>query len=239
MQRSLNDPERVALAERVDAILQGQGYLDPSPESVQFPSMRSWVRKLECGLWLTIRSRVYLNPPKLLIEINYPNIQTGGAGKMAMPSVYASLQSDQWEEKLETKMVVIVHQVEDIGKMRCPHCGGYMAERTVKKEGDLKGKKFWGCLSYPDCKGIRAEWKQMVADDEGKTVQNLICPECKAPMAIRYAKKPGPNQGKRFFGCTRYPDCKRIVEKEEAMALRLMDEPDHTMLGESPFGAQP
>jgi restriction system protein len=35
----------------------------------------------------------------------------------------------------------------------CPECGGMMVLRTAQK-GKNAGKPFWGCASYPDCKGI-------------------------------------------------------------------------------------
>lgn len=33
------------------------------------------------------------------------------------------------------------------------------------------------------------------------------CPRCESLMALRTAKS-GKNSGSRFWGCTRYPDCK-------------------------------
>jgi len=38
---------------------------------------------------------------------------------------------------------------------KCPQCDGGMAKRTAKK-GRGAGSQFWGCLSYPKCKGTRA-----------------------------------------------------------------------------------
>ena len=35
----------------------------------------------------------------------------------------------------------------------CPQCGGAMALRTAKT-GKNAGQQFWGCASYPDCKGL-------------------------------------------------------------------------------------
>ena len=35
----------------------------------------------------------------------------------------------------------------------CPSCGGAMVIRTAK-QGRNAGSPFWGCASYPDCKGI-------------------------------------------------------------------------------------
>jgi len=37
------------------------------------------------------------------------------------------------------------------------------------------------------------------------------CPQCGKPMALRTAQK-GKNPGKQFWGCTGYPECKKIAE---------------------------
>lgn len=37
----------------------------------------------------------------------------------------------------------------------CPQCGASMVKRTAKK-GSNTGETFWGCMSYPKCKGTRA-----------------------------------------------------------------------------------
>jgi len=36
----------------------------------------------------------------------------------------------------------------------CPRCGGAMVRRTAAK-GPNAGRTFWGCSSYPECRGIR------------------------------------------------------------------------------------
>ena len=36
----------------------------------------------------------------------------------------------------------------------CPTCSGAMVRRTAKR-GDNAGKAFWGCTSYPACRGTR------------------------------------------------------------------------------------
>lgn len=38
---------------------------------------------------------------------------------------------------------------------KCPKCGALMALRTAKA-GKNQGSQFWGCTSYPDCKGTVA-----------------------------------------------------------------------------------
>jgi four helix bundle suffix protein len=40
------------------------------------------------------------------------------------------------------------------GKPACPNCGKPMVLRTARK-GQKAGQPFWGCSSYPDCKGTR------------------------------------------------------------------------------------
>lgn len=38
--------------------------------------------------------------------------------------------------------------------LSCPVCAGAMVTRTAKK-GTNAGKTFWGCVSYPACRGTR------------------------------------------------------------------------------------
>jgi len=39
------------------------------------------------------------------------------------------------------------------GEPNCPKCGAKMVLRTAKS-GQKAGKQFWGCLNYPQCRGI-------------------------------------------------------------------------------------
>lgn len=39
---------------------------------------------------------------------------------------------------------------------------------------------------------------------------DVVCPVCRAPMRLRIARK-GPYKGNRFWGCSRYPNCRGIV----------------------------
>ena len=36
----------------------------------------------------------------------------------------------------------------------CPQCGRPMVLRTVQKEGPHKGKQYWACFAYPECRGV-------------------------------------------------------------------------------------
>jgi ribosomal protein L37AE/L43A len=53
-----------------------------------------------------------------------------------------NLESDGW--------IPQIRSVPD-----CPQCGALMVKRTAKKR-DRSGETFWGCSSYPKCRGIRA-----------------------------------------------------------------------------------
>lgn len=52
---------------------------------------------------------------------------------------------------------------------------------------------------------------------QGKADDQMICPRCGAPMKRRTAKK-GTNAGKEFWGCSRYPQCKGIVDIQSPQA---------------------
>lgn len=68
----------------------------------------------------------------------------------------------------------------------CEKCGAKMLKR--------KGRfgEFLACSNYPECKNTKQILKEIDAD----------CPLCGKKIAIKYSKA-----GRRFFGCTGYPDC--------------------------------
>jgi len=61
---------------------------------------------------------------------------------------------------------------ETLGK--CPQCGSKLIGRKGKK-----GKKFFGCSSYPNCKFVA--WDEPISD---------ICPQCGNTMFIKKGKQP-------------------------------------------------
>lgn len=52
--------------------------------------------------------------------------------------------------------------------------------------------------------------KHRAAQKTDATAHIPACPQCGKPMALRTAKS-GRNEGKQFWGCTAYPDCKGVV----------------------------
>jgi len=71
----------------------------------------------------------------------------------------------------------------------CEKCGSKMLKR--------KGKfgEFLACSNYPKCKNTKPIIKTIDAP----------CPRCGKQIAIKFSKT-----GRRFYGCTGYPDCKYI-----------------------------
>ena len=48
-----------------------------------------------------------------------------------------------------------------------------------------------------------------------QTQQEVVraCPKCGSEMVLRVAKK-GPNSGKKFWGCSKFPGCRVVVSVE-------------------------
>jgi restriction system protein len=40
------------------------------------------------------------------------------------------------------------------------------------------------------------------------------CPRCGSEMVLRVAKK-GPHSGKRFWGCSKFPECRGVASAED------------------------
>ena len=129
----------------------------------------------------------------------------------------------------------------------CPECGkGHLVARTAAR-GKNKGNTFYGCTNFPKCKVIIEDTpthevcpkcgSMMLKDKDGilycyrkcseakapivvDQTKEVLCPECgKGHLVARTAGK-GKNKGNTFFGCSRYPRCKRIVSLEEYNNLR-------------------
>ncbi len=74
----------------------------------------------------------------------------------------------------------------------CPKCG----KKLILKGG--KYGQFWACESYPECKGTLP------------MLLNEKCPLCDSNLVERKSK-----WGKKFIGCSGYPNCK-YIKKEKA-----------------------
>ncbi len=88
----------------------------------------------------------------------------------------------------------------------CPKCGKHKLQKIWSKRG-----YFYGCSGYPEC-DFTASLGELNFNKEAYDPNfnwDQPCPVCGSPMKVRHGKF-GP-----FLGCTRYPECKGIVNIEE------------------------
>lgn len=101
-------------------------------------------------------------------------------------------------EKAE-KEAVVPKILTDI---TCPKCKEHKLQKIWSRS-----KYFYGCANYPDCDytaPIEAlEFKK--EDYDPKFNWDQTCPICSSPMTVRHGKYGA------FLGCSKYPDCKGIV----------------------------
>lgn len=75
---------------------------------------------------------------------------------------------------------------DEISDVICEHCG----RNLVFKQG--KFGKFLACPGFPECRNIKP-----ILEYTG-----IKCPKCEGELVQRRSKR-----GKKFFGCSRYPEC--------------------------------
>lgn len=100
-------------------------------------------------------------------------------------------------EKAE-KEAVVPKLLTDVD---CPKCNHKLQKIWSRS------KYFYGCSNYPDC-DFTAPIESLTfnkEDYEASFDWDQPCPTCQSPMILRHGKF-GP-----FLGCSKYPDCKGIV----------------------------
>lgn len=99
----------------------------------------------------------------------------------------------------------------------CPDCGSKLQKIWYKS------KYFYGCSRYPDCT-FRAPIEELEFNKEDYAADfdwEQPCPKCTSPMKVRHGKFGA------FLGCTRYPNCRGIINipKKGEVALPKEDMP--------------
>ncbi len=113
-----------------------------------------------------------------------------GAGKRGWVDTIKDFYKDfdklykKAEESLEGKRVKVPDEETDV---ICDKCG----RKMVVKSGRFG--KFLACPGYPECKNTKP-----LPEDEVKQP----CPKCGGKLVKKTSKK-----GKKFYGCSNYPDC--------------------------------
>ncbi len=85
--------------------------------------------------------------------------------------------------------------------IKCPSCGS-----TLQKVWS-SDKYFYGCKEYPECKfTVPIEALNFKKEDYAENFDwDQNCPKCESNMVIRFGRYG------TFLGCSKYPDCKGIV----------------------------
>lgn len=113
-----------------------------------------------------------------------------GAGKRGWVDTIKDFYKDfdklykKAEDSLEGKRVKVPDEETDV---TCDKCG----RKMVVKSGRFG--KFLACPGYPECKNTKP-----MPEDEVKQP----CPKCGGKLVKKTSKK-----GKKFYGCSNYPDC--------------------------------
>jgi ssDNA-binding Zn-finger/Zn-ribbon topoisomerase 1 len=190
----------------------------------------------DCDVEIHVYPEIRSATPKVsiqayyLVEGKYPRPMFG------VNEISLVREVENWKELLDQRALKVVERARrHVKEELCPHCGAVMLSKQIK-HGELQGQRFLGCSQFPKCRGMKAPWKQTAAADDGKRVEEVHCPDCGSPLAIRYAKV-GKHKGNRFYGCSAYPRCKRIVEADEFVALRLLSK-DQQRKPDPPYNAE-
>ena len=129
---------------------------------------------------------------------------------------WKELVKDFWKEFIPTvenaEKEAFVPRIET--DLICPESGHKLQKIWSKR------KYFYGCSDYPNCKytaPIEAlDFKK--EDYDPNFDWDQPCPKCQSPMKLRFGRF-GP-----FLGCTKYPECKGIVnipKKDEIPASEM------------------
>ena len=93
-----------------------------------------------------------------------------------------------FEENLEhaEQEIENISLVEEQSEEQCPKCGRYL---TIKQG---RYGKFLACPGFPDCRHTQRYYERT----------GVSCPRCGGMIVERKSR-----QGRRFYGCSNYPDC--------------------------------
>lgn len=106
----------------------------------------------------------------------------------------------------------------------CPKCGEAKLQKIWSKS-----RYFYGCARYPDCDyTTSSEELSFKKEDYAENFDwDQKCPICGSPMKVRHGRFGA------FLGCTRYPECKGIINipKPGETPLSTENSPDCPAIG--------
>jgi len=107
-----------------------------------------------------------------------------------------------WERRLTeqvTEMATIACKVK-----LCPDCEQIPGVFIVKKDSPNKGRWFSKCKAHNHFTWLSSVVQKEQQKRKPKAGESPACPKCGAFMLKRHRR----SDGKAFWGCSRYPDCK-------------------------------
>jgi len=117
---------------------------------------------------------------------------------------WKSLVRDFWNEFTpileEAEKSAFIPKLET--EIDCPDCGNKLQKIW------FKSKYFYGCSNYPDCNfSAPIEQLEFSKEDYAEDFNwDQPCPKCQSEMKIRHGRYG------TFLGCSKYPDCKGIIQ---------------------------
>ncbi len=147
-----------------------------------------------------------------MLEENFKTIMdVGFTAKMEDDLELIAENKKEWKEIIRKFWKSFIPQVEKAEKeatvpkiltdIDCPKCGHKLQKIWSKN------KYFYGCSNYPDCPYTTAleSLNFNKADYAEDFDWDQKCPQCESDMTLRHGRYGA------FLGCSRYPDCKGIV----------------------------
>lgn len=205
------------------------------------------------GREYTIKENSRLKPTELgrviaeMLEANFQLIMNiGFTAEMEDSLEQVAENQKNWKELLREFWTGFAPKLEEAEKnafvpkvmteIDCPLCGSKLQKIW------FKSKYFFGCSKYPDCKySAPAEEILFNKEDYADDFEwDQKCPVCSSPMKTRHGRFGA------FLGCSRYPECKgiinipkkgeQIVPTEELPECPAIDCSGHIVARKSRFG---
>lgn len=167
-----------------------------------------------------------------MLEDNFDLIMDiGFTARLEDDLEYIAESGRSWKDLMHhfwDKFIPLVEKAEEhafvpkeLTELDCPKCGNKLQKIWSKR------KYFYGCSTYPDCDyTMPVEAVDFNKADYDPTFDwDQLCPHCQSAMQLRFGKFGA------FLGCSKYPDCKGIVNIPRKGELSSADMPPCPAIG--------
>lgn len=201
----------------------------------------------------TVKEQGRLKPTELgrviaqMLESNFQQIMNVGFTAMMEDNLervaennkdWKALLREFWAQFNPTVEAALkeAHVPKVMTDIDCPKCGAKLQKIWSRS------KYFYGCSRYPDC-DYSAPVEELAFNKEDYAVDfnwEQPCPLCHSDMKVRHGRYGA------FLGCTRYPECKGIInipkkgevsiDQEKLPPCPAIDCPGHLVARKSRYG---